>query len=206
MSKRTALLLPLLVAWLAGTAPASATTIAVGAHTPSATSPFLVPVEVYDASGLAAFSFDLAYDPTVYAIATTCVPFSDVHCCFVTGPVTPGDFYAGASFPALFEPGFIPLDAQGGQTGALLAVGGAWQDFAASPSGDGVLAYIEFVALADATSAPPIAVVASSVPFAIAEPGTSALFAVALVASLVVVRRPRRRAGRPRVSSSAACA
>ncbi len=206
MSKWITLLLSSCAAWALATAPAQAAVIDVGPYTPSSTTPFVVPVEVHGAAGLAAFSFDVAYDPAAYAIATSCDPFGDAFCDFVTGPVTPGDFYADASFPSLFEPGFILIDPNGGQTGQLLAVAGAWQDVGPAPSGDGILAYIEFVAIAGGDPASPITVTSSVVPFAVAEPGTCALTAVAL-AGLVATTRRRRRvppATRPTRSLAAA--
>ncbi len=195
MSPRIAVLLSSCVAWMLALLPASAVAavIAVGPYTPSATSPFVVPVTITGAVGLDAFTFDLGYDPTAFAIATGCDSFDDASCDFVTGPVTPGGFYGGAAFPALFVPGFILLDAGGGQIGRLLAVAGAWQDSGPAPSGDGVLAYIEFVAVAGGSVDAPITVLGSSVPFAVAEPGTVALGAAAFAALLAASRSTRRR-------------
>ena len=55
---------------------ASAPTIAVGTYTPSTTSPFVVPVTMIGAVELGTFTFDLADDPTAYAIAAACDAFS----------------------------------------------------------------------------------------------------------------------------------
>ncbi len=192
MSKWFAFLLSSCIACALAPTPSAATTIAVGPYTPSSTSPFVVPVMVTGAVGLDAFSFDLAYEPTAYAIATGCDPFSDAFCDFVTGPVTAGTFYGGATFPALFVPGFILLDAGGVQTGRLLGVAGAWQDFAPSPSGDGILAYIEFIAIPGGTADSPITVTSSVLPVEVAEPATCALVAVSLAAMLSMTRRARR--------------
>lgn len=163
-----------------------AATIAVGPYTPS-TTPFIVPVVVTDAVNLDAFTFDLAYDPTAFVINTGCDPFADPFCDFVTGPVTPGDFYGGSLFPSLFNPGFILLDTMGAQIGSLLAVNGAWQGFGPAPSGSRALAYIEFIALPGGSPTAPIVVVG---PRAVAEPSTLALIAVA---GLGAIGRRRRR-------------
>lgn len=162
-----------------------AATIAVGPYTPS-TTPFIVPVVVADAVNLDAFTFDLAYDPTAFVINTGCDPFADTFCDFVTGPVTPGNFYGGSLFPSLFNPGFILLDTMGTQIGSPLAVNGAWQGFGPAPSGSGVLAYIDFIAVPGGSSTAPIVVVG---PRAVPEPSTLAVIAVA---GLGAIRRRRR--------------
>lgn len=191
------------IAWALAIPGALAAVLAVGPYTPTATAPLVVPITVTGAVNLDAFTFDLGFDPTAFAIATSCDPFGDPYCDFVTGPVTPGNFYAASAFPALFEPGFILLDANGTQTGRLLAVTGAWQDPGPAPSGDGILAYVEFVALPGASLDAPIVVTGPALPFAVAEPETCALTAAA-VAALVATTRRRRTAsaGRPALAAA----
>ncbi len=172
---------------------AFAATIATGPFTPSSTSPFIVPITVSGAVNLDSFTFDLDYDPTAFRTNTACDPFGDAFCDFSTGPITLGTFYtAGATFPALFNPGFILLDGSGNQTGQLLGVNGAWQDIDPAPSGDGVVALIEFLAVAGGDPTSPITVVGQpttttpgggSVP----EPATTLLFGIGLAG--IAVRR-----------------
>jgi hypothetical protein len=174
-------------------AASHAATIAVGPYTTSTTTPFLVPVVVSDAVDLASFTFDLSYDPTAFQIDTGCDPFSDMSCDVVTGPVTQGTFYtASAIFPPLFVPGFVLLDSMGAQTGQLVGVDGAWQDPGPAPSGDGVLAYVEFLAVDGGSATSPIMVAGSptTVPTtAVPEPPTVAL----IFTALALVGRLRKR-------------
>jgi|GEM_PF-1924630 len=165
-------------------APLSASaSIAVGPYIPSSTSAFVVPIVVSGATALDAFAFDLAYDASAYAINTGCDPFSDGFCDLVTGPVTLGTFYSGASvFASLFNPGFILLDGLLRQTGSLVGVNGAWQDPGPAPSGDGVLAFVEFIALREGAPTSPIMVVGSP-PASVPEPPTVALLFAALAAA-----------------------
>ncbi len=192
MSKRTTCVSWCCIVWALATCPAAATTITVGPYVPSATSSFLVPIVVSGATNLTAFSFDLAYDAAAFSIATNCDPFGDPSCDFVTGPVTPGGFHAGASFPALFVPGFILLDGGGAQTGRLLAVAGAWQDFTPAPSGDGVLAFVEFLAVPGASPGSPI-VVTDAFIGSVPEPAIDLLL-VAALGPLLMIRRRRTAA------------
>jgi hypothetical protein len=159
---------------------AFAATIATGPFTPSSTTPFIVPITVTGAVNLDSFTFDLDYDATAFRINTACDPFSDSFCDFSTGPITLGTFYTDAStFPSLFNPGFILLDGSGNQTGQLLGVNGAWQDFDPAPSGDGILAFIEFLAVDGGSLTSPITVVGqptSTDPTGtVSEPATTAL-------------------------------
>ena len=184
----------LLVFGLVLVAPlACATTISVGAFTPSAT-PFIVPILVTDAVDLASFTFDLAYDPAQYAIVTTCDRSGvDPYCDAIDGPVTLGAFYAGyALFPPLFVPGFVFTDATGSQTGTLSGVDGAWQDIAPPPSGDGILAFVEFVTLTTAPTTP-ISVVGTP-PASVPEPEPLSLICGSLFA--LGLQRHRRGARR----------
>lgn len=169
--------------------PATAATISVGPYVVSTVVPFVVPIRVSGAAELASFTFDLAYDPSSFVVNTACDPFGgDAYCDFVTGPVTAGPFYGGTTFPALFNPGFVLLNAMGAQIGSLLAVNGAWQDPGPAPSGDGILAYIEFIAVAGGSATSPITVVGPAV---VSEPSTVAL-AFAALGWLTLQRRRRR--------------
>jgi len=176
-----------------------ASTIATGPFVPSTTSPFIVPIVISGAVDLDSFTFDLAWDPTAYQINTACDPFSDGFCDFSTGPITLGTFYtSAATLPSLFNPGFILLDGGGNQTGQLVGVNGAWQDFAPAPSGDGVLAFIEFIAVAGGSPTSPITVVGTPpADNAVPEPAPLLLICGAFV--LLGWRRglrPSRRASR----------
>ena len=154
MSNRTAA--GLVAAWLVICAGASradgAPVISVGPYTVSTTSPFLVPIVVSDAEPLIAWSFGLAYDPADLQI-------NDPASLDLFGrPVTEGDFFAaGAPFNVLV-PGVIVLDSNTFlQTGTLFGVEGSYGGFDPAPSGNGVLAYIEFVTTANGSgpSTPP---------------------------------------------------
>ena len=170
--------------------PSTAAVISVGPYTASTTMPFLVPIRITGASDLTSWTFDLTYDANDIAINTACDPFSDPFCSLLTGPVTEGPFFAGvALFPTLFVPGFILIDASLEQIGQLLGVFGAWQDPPPGVSGDGILAYIEFVTRDGGTGTTPITVVG---PTAIPEPGALALASIGMLA-LIGRRRANGR-------------
>lgn len=174
----------------AWTSPAAAAVLSVGPYTPSTTAPFVVPIVVDGALALDSWTFDLAFDPTDIAINTGCDPFAgNVYCDLLTGPITPGAFYAGAVFPALFVPGFVLLDGLGEQLGLLLAVAGAWQDPGPAPSGSGILAFVEFVTRPGGTGGSPITIVGTP-PNAVPEPAPIALLCLAF-AVLSFRRRDR---------------
>jgi len=170
---------------------AQASALSVGPYTASAGTAFVVPIMVSGAVDLAAFTFDLSYDPNDFIVDTACDPFSgDAFCDLLTGPVTQGTFYTNAAiFPPLFNPGFILLDASSNQTGHLLAVDGAWQDSGPAPSGDGVLAYIEFLAV-DGGSLTSSITIDGSPPAVVPEPGSMALIGAGV---LLLARKSRRR-------------
>jgi len=170
-----------------------AATITVGPFVSSTTSPFIVPIEVTGAVDLQSFAFDVQFDANAYAIDTACDPFSDAYCDFTTGPVTLGTFYtAEAIDPPLFNPGFILLDGSGNQTGQLLGVNGAWQDAESAPSGDGVLAFIEFIATGSEPDSP-IAVVGPPSDETVDEPFTFVLLLAGGIAFVLESRRVRPR-------------
>jgi hypothetical protein len=165
--------------------------IAVGPFTPSAT-PFVVPIQVTGAVQLLSWQFDLAFDPTQVQINTLCDSTTDPFCDPLFGPVTEGPFFAGvAQFPTLFVPGFIVND-----QGLLLGVAGFWQDPPPGPSGDGVLAYVEFIGIG--TGDPNIRVENPFVTFSpIPEPAPLLLLAsgLALLGAQRLTRRWRREKG-----------
>lgn len=163
-----------------------------GTRIPLTATTFALPVEITDAIELSEWTFDLTYDPTDVLINTACDPFTgDAYCSLLTGPVTEGDFFAtGAPFN-LLVPGFIELDPVTlAQTGSLFGVQGAFGGIPRAPSGNGILAYIQFSLLGDGDS--PIDVGpggTTSVP----EPGALTLLATALM-MLGAVPLIRRRA------------
>ena len=129
----------------AGADRAAASTISLGARIPIDAGTFALPIDITGAENVSSWTFDLTYDPADVQINSACVPFSgDVYCSFLTGPVTEGDFFAsGAPFNVLI-PGFVLLDAVGAQIGRLLAVTDTYGGPLPAPTGDGVLAYVEF--------------------------------------------------------------
>jgi Protein of unknown function (DUF1566)/PEP-CTERM motif len=174
---------------LASLQPARATAISVGPYTASTTMPFVVPVRITGAVDLTSWTFDLAFDASDLMVNTACDPFTDTYCSLTTGPVTEGPFFSGvAMFPTLFLPGFIVLDSSLAQTGRLLGVYGAWQDPLPGVSGDGILAYIEFVVRPGGTGTTPITIVG---PTSVPEPESAALIGIGLLALLL--RRVRSK-------------
>lgn len=151
---------------------------------------FVVPVEISGAVALLNWQFSLDFDPADVQINTGCDSSgADPYCDPIFGPVTQGPFFASvATFPPFFDPGFIFNDA-----GLLDAVAGAWQDPPPGPSGDGILAYVEFITTATGTGRSPITVVgAATTSTAVPEPGTLVLLTGALLL-LAGGRLPRRR-------------
>jgi hypothetical protein len=141
----------------AGTRQISASTISVGTAIPLSPTTFALPIEITDATQLSGWQFDLAYDPSDVQVNTSCDPFSDPYCGFITGPVTEGGFFSSGAPFNLLLPGFIDLDpVTSEQTGFLFAVHGEYGGFPPAPSGDGVLAYVEFITIG--TGASPITV------------------------------------------------
>ena len=192
------LLLPLLMAaalLTVGAGRAAASTISLGSRIPIDATRFALPIDVADAVHVSSWAFDLTYDPADVQVNTACDPFSgDSYCSLFTGPVTEGDFFAaGAPFNVL-DPGFVGLDPSTlAQTGLLFGVNGAYGGLPPPPSGDGVLAFVEFTQLGTGDS--PIVIDGTAFSdVAVPEPGTLVLFATGLLAPRV--RRVFRRRSR----------
>jgi hypothetical protein len=141
---------------------------------------------------VAAWQFDLSYDPLDLQVHTACDPFSgDVYCSLFTGPVTEGEFFASGSPFNVLNPGFVDLDPTTlAQTGLLFGVNGAFGGSPPAPSGDGVLAYVEFLKVgrgrSDVTLDNPVVTeIPPEIP--VPEPGT-----LALLATGVLLARSRR--------------
>ena len=155
--------------------------IAVGAFDAS-TDPFVVPVDITGAVDLITWQFDLVFDPTIVQINVACDPLTDAFCDLIFGPVTEGPFTKGPF--SLFVPGVID-----NVNGLLSLVAGGFGDPPPGPSGDGTLAYVEFVRLA--AGDPNIHVVnAATSSSVVPEPATLLL----LTSGLAMVGAHRRRA------------
>jgi len=170
-------------------AGASAATISVGAPIVLAPDLFVVPVTIAGGTNVAAWQFDLIYDPLDLQVHTACDPFSgDVYCSLFTGPVTEGDFFASGSPFNLLNPGFIDLEPTTlAQTGLLFGVNGAFGGFGPGASGDGVIAYVEFLKVG---RGPSDVTVENPTVTTVPEPATVAMLATGLLLSH---RRWRRR-------------
>ena len=171
-------------------AGASAATISLGSYIVLAPDVFVVPVTIADGTNVAAWQFDLSYDPLDVQVDTACDPFNgNPYCSLLTGPVTEGEFFASGAPFNLLNPGFIDLDpVTFAQTGLLFGANGAFGGFAPLPSGDGTLAFVQFTILGDGSS---VITVDGSVETAVPEPSTLVLLTTALL--LPAARRQRRR-------------
>ena len=167
----------LLAVPLATVAPANASTIAVGTRIPIDATTFALPIEIAGGDQITSWQFDLTYDAADVQVNTVCDPFSgDIYCALLTGPVTEGDFFASGAPFNLLVPGFIDLDPiTFAQTGLLFGVNGAFGGSAPFPSGNGVLAFVEFTVLGSGDSPITVTGSASDAPQAVPEPGTLAL-------------------------------
>jgi len=117
--------------------------IATGTYDSSA-GVFVVPIEITGAQALINWQFDLFFDPTDFQINTGCDAFADPFCDLLFGPITEGPFTTGPF--SLFIPGVI--DNVGG---ALTIVAGGSGD-AQGSSGDGTLAFVEFMRIGSGDS------------------------------------------------------
>lgn len=151
--------------------------ISVGPYTvPANDAPFLVPIQITAGVAVTAWSFGLTYDPTDLLI-------NDPALLDVLGrPVTEGDFFAAGAPFNLLVPGVIEVDVVFSQTGNLFGVEGAYGGFPPLPSGDGILAYVEFIKAPNGEGDTPIVVTDPSTTSAIPEPTTLALLAFGLLA------------------------
>ncbi|HKU15143.1 MAG TPA: DUF1566 domain-containing protein [Steroidobacteraceae bacterium] len=172
--------------------PAQAVAITFGNRIDITASTFALPVQIVDAVGVSEWFLDLTYDPTDVQVNVGCDPFSgDIYCSLLTGPVTEGDFFAAGAPFNLLIPGFVELDPVTlAQTGRLFGMHGAFGGFPPAPSGNGILAYIEFTILGTGDGPiDPVGEVVSE-PEPVPEPGTPALLAIALAwLGVVAVRR-----------------
>lgn len=149
----------------------------------SSTSPFVVPVDITDAVDLITWQFDLVFDPTIVQINVTCDPFTDAFCDLIFGPVTEGPFTKGPF--SLFVPGVID-----NVNGLLSLVAGGFGDPPPGPSGDGTLAYVEFVQLVAGDPNIHVVNAATTSSSVVPEPATLLL----LTSGLAMVGAHRRRA------------
>jgi hypothetical protein len=156
--------------------------ISLGTRIPIDANTFAVPIEVSGAVELISWSVGLSYDPTDVQINTECDRFSgDPFCSLLTGPFTEGDFFAGGAPFNLLVPGVVALDPSTSvQTGVMFGFHGAFGGSPPGPSGDGTLAFVEFVVIGDGTS--DITVTdPETTSSAIPAPATLALLAAGLV-------------------------
>src|SRR5262245_15188727 len=127
---------------------AYAVAITLGTRIELTPTTFALPIEITDAVEVSEWLLDLTYDPNDVQVNVGCDPFAgDVYCSLFTGPVTEGDFFAAGAPFNLLVPGFVELDPITlAQSGRLFGMHGAYSGFPA-PSGNGILAYIQFMRL-----------------------------------------------------------
>lgn len=173
---------------------AHAGAIKLGSRIDLSPTTFAMPLVIEDGSGVTEWFFDLTYDPTDVQVNVGCDPFSgDIYCSLFTGPVTEGDFFAAGAPFNLLLPGFVELDPVTlGQAGRLFGLHGAYGGTAPGPSGNGVLAYIEFLVLGTGDSPIDGEGTVDGDVVSVPEPGALGMFATAL--GLLVALRFRRHA------------
>jgi general secretion pathway protein D len=168
--------------------PAGATTISAPFLTLNVGDTFTVPISVADAVNLTSWQFDLAFDAAIVQ----------------ANSVTEGPLLSSSGTAmTVFTPGFIDNG-----SGSILGVADSYSDFGIPPSGDGVLANIEFTALAPGISPLTFSnvflnlfapvdtsngqiTVTSTTPTPVPEPSTLLLLAAA-VGTMLARRRYRR--------------
>lgn len=128
--------------------------------------PFLVPIQITDAVNIDFWQFSLLYVPTDLQINDPAVLD------FLGRPVTEGEFFSSLSPFNVFNPGFILLDGSLNQLGTLLAVNDTFGGTLPGPSGNGILAYVEFVKTANGTGDSTITVTDQSATSSVPEPTT----------------------------------
>jgi hypothetical protein len=178
---------------------------------------FVLPIEITDAIEVSEWFFELTYDPTDVQVNVACDPFvGDLYCSLLTGPVTEGDFFAAGAPFNLLVPGVVELDPITlAQSGRLFGLHGAYSGIPPGPSGNGTLAYIEFIVLGTGDS--PIdgngtvdGGDGSGPPVSVPEPGTLALLATGFASlagrRLIVRGRWRRPGAVPRGTAAASVA
>lgn len=164
--------------------------IFVGPYTVPATpgDPFLVPIQITGAVNIDFFQFSLSYDPTDLQINDPAALD------FLGRPVTEGEFFSSLSPFNVFNPGFILLDGSLNQLGTLLAVNDTFGGTLPGPSGDGILAYVEFVTAINGTGDSLITVTDQSATSSVPEPTSLLLLAggLAFVRAGGLIKRRRR--------------
>jgi hypothetical protein len=179
---------------------AQAAFITFGSRIDLTSTTFALPIELVDAVEASEWFLDLTYDPTDVQINVGCDPFGgDIYCSLLTGPVTEGDFFASGAPFNLLVPGFIELDPTTfSQAGRLFGMHGTFGGFPPAPSGNGILAYIEFSVLGTGDSP----IVGNGTVSSVPEPGTLPLLATGL--AWLAGRRLLAR-GRPNSLARGSC-
>jgi hypothetical protein len=174
-----------LALWIAAPVVAvAAPIISVVSYTVPATplEPFLVPIVISGGVQVISWDFDLTYDPSDLQI-------NDPGVLDLFGRyVTEGDFFASGAPFNLLVPGVIDLDSSTLlQTGLLFGVHGAYGGLPPAPSGGGIIAFVEFIAVGEGDST--IRVSDQSVTSAVPEPSATILLAGVLTTLLGTRRR-----------------
>ena len=187
----------MVLAYLAAEPSAALPVISTGPFMPSSPT-FVVPIEIIDASDLVTWQFDLSFNPNDFQINLLCDSSTDSFCDPINGPVTEGPFTSkNGTALSLFVPGFADNGA-----GLLSIVSGAYVDIPPGPSGDGILAFVEFERIGAGDSL--ITVQNASVTqgtSAVDEPPVSLLVFATLISAVVSRRRSWRSSQSASLSS-----